>query len=258
MQTANEPIANLTIGYHDLNKYGFATDAIYGGNAHPHRVRAVYQGNGQTLLLEASGFDIDVPGEGEVYLNGNFLGHLNQTGNGGTGPATTFTLPLSLQNSGQNEIEFVRAEGASWGVTAIGLFWKDGPDISLTPGQMDTGQYGHLYGSRQHYTRLDATFDGPLVDAKISVTGWDIDFSTEVSVSLNGTAIGYLPAGSNGQLSPRKTFTLANSLITSGTNTITFQTTPRQHWGVTNMLLEGTNPTAALPAIMLLLMEDEE
>ena len=83
-----------------------------------------------------------------------------------------------------------------------------GDPVALTIGVTDPGAYGHNYGTNQHQTELIATFESPGTDLDFFVTGYDIDFADEVSVTLNGTPLGNLSQGPNNGLNAGDTFRL--------------------------------------------------
>ncbi len=127
-------------------------------------------------------------------------------------------------------------------------------NVVLTVGTMDTGQYGHLYGSNQHLEELIATFTGTSSDLILSVTGFDIDYNTEVLVSLNGNPLGHLTKGANDGLNAGDTFSVpAAAQLFEQDNVISFKQVYSVgfKWGVTNLLLElGQAPdiqTTSLP-----------
>ncbi|MGB5261242.1 MAG: hypothetical protein WBO34_12065, partial [Gammaproteobacteria bacterium] len=109
--------------------------------------------------------------------------------------------------------------------------------IALTVDTVDTGKYGHNYGSNQHATQLFATFQGDgVTNYTLQVTGYDIDFADEISVHLNGVQIGYLAMGPDNGLNAGDVISLPQGLLIAGQNTIEFrQWVAGWKWGVTNL-----------------------
>ncbi len=130
------------------------------------------------------------------------------------------------------------------GTVEVALVPDDGPDA---------GQYGYNYGSGVHERDLYVTFDGTGTDLTLSVIGYDIDYPDEVSVSLNGTPLGYLSVGPNDALNAGDVFALPGALQAIGRNEIVFhQASSGWTWGVTGLsLASGPLPlevaTTALP-----------
>jgi len=113
-------------------------------------------------------------------------------------------------------------------------------EIPLTVDVMDTGKYGNNYGSNLHATELTATFQNASVDLVFSVAGYDIDYTDEVAVYLNGDLLGYLSKGPNNGLNAGDSFAIPAEDQIPGENRIKFvQKTEGWTWGVTNMLLEA-------------------
>jgi hypothetical protein len=134
-----------------------------------------------------------------------------------------------------------RTPGWTWGVTNLAVLSAPpaggSPVVNLTLDELDTGAYGHQYGSDEHETKLTATFPGDGVGTYyLQVTGYDIDYADEISVYFNGSPIGFLSKGPNNNLNAGDTFTLALPLVLAGPNTIEFrQRTPGWKWGVTHL-----------------------
>ena len=111
------------------------------------------------------------------------------------------------------------------------------PDVSLTVGTTDTGQYGNNYGSNANPTVVVAVFEGDGASSyELHVTGFDVDYADEISVTVNGNPIGYLARGRNNRLNDGDIFLLDPAILQAGTNTIEFEvSTPGYKWGVTSL-----------------------
>jgi ABC-type amino acid transport substrate-binding protein len=201
---------------------------------------AVFNGSGMDLELSVAGYDVDFPDEVALFLNGDLLGHLSTGPNDALNAGDTFLIQAAEQHPGMNVLEFrQRTPGFKWGVTSL-LLKNFQPDVTLTIGFQDSGEYGHKYGSDQHETVLTAAFQSSGTDLRLSVTGFDIDFADEVAVYLNWRLLGYLVVGSNNGYNVGDLFVLPASEQFSGTNAIEFrQRTAGYKWGVTNLLLSN-------------------
>ena len=118
-----------------------------------------------------------------------------------------------------------------------------GVDVVLTLESLETGQYGNQYGPTGYGQEVVATFDMGQSTGSLGlyVTGFDVDFSDEVAVFLNGTLLTYLSSGPNGGLNSGDAIILPGALVQSGTNEIEFRNSnPGWIWGVTNIRVSAT------------------
>jgi Zn-dependent metalloprotease len=230
-----QPDTTLQIGVPDGGAYG----KNYGGNQNETLLRAAFQNTGADLELSVTGFDIDSADEVAVHLNANLVGYLSTGPNDGLNGGDTFLVKAVQQFNGTNVIEFrQKTPGYKWGVTNL-LLKNFQPDVTLTIGVQDSGEYGHNYGSNQHETLLTAAFQSTGSPLRLSVTGFDIDFPDEVAVILNREFLGYLTVGSNNGFNGGNVIVLPAAQQSNGTNVIEFrQKTVGFKWGVTNLLLE--------------------
>ncbi len=93
----------------------------------------------------------------------------------------------------------------------------------------------------------------PPAAAWLQVTGWDIDYSDEAKVSVNGTDVGHLEKGPNNQRAPSNSFDVA-SLLVAGINQIRVHqdrgagnTNPIWAFGATDVAVVTTDPNPAPP-----------
>ena len=235
----------LTIGVMDTGAYGHN----YGSNQHETQLIATFESMMDVnLVLSVTGYDIDSSGGDEVsvYVNDQLLGYLSNGPDNGLNAGDSFSIPMDKQQPGENRIRFVqKTAGWTWGVTNLLVAEVPevpvSPEIALTVGVMDTGAYGHNYGSNQHETELIATFESMMdVDLVLSVTGYDIDYSggDEVSVYVNDQLLGYLSNGPDNGLNAGDSFSIPVDKQQPGENRIRFvQKTAGWTWGVTNLLV---------------------
>jgi glucose/arabinose dehydrogenase len=247
----------LEVGVINTGEYGYN----YGSSQHETQLIATFQGTTMNLVFSVTGYDIDSgANEVVVYLNDVLLGSLSQGPDNGLNSGDSFTISASAQVSGENRIRFVQqTAGYTWGVTNLLLAEDTGsstgpPEVALTVGVMDTGEYGYNYGSSEHEKELIATFGGTTMDLVLSVTGYDIDSgANEVLVYLNGVLLGNLSQGPDNGLNSGDNFPILASAQLSGENRIKFaQQTAGYTWGVTNLLLaEDTGSSSGSPEVAL-------
>jgi hypothetical protein len=227
----------LEEGVINTGQYGYD----YGGGFHETQFIATFEGTTMDLVFSVTGYDIDSGSdEVAVYLNGVLLGYLSQGPDNGLNSGDSFSIPASVQLTGENRIKFVQKfSGYTWGVTNLLLAEDTGPpQVALTVGVMDTGQYGYNYGSGEHEKELIATFTGTTMDLVFSVTGYDIDDADEVRVYLNDVLLGYLSKGPDNGLNSGDSFPIPASVQLTGENRIKFvQKVAGWKWGVTNLFL---------------------
>jgi hypothetical protein len=232
----------LIVGQMNTGEYGYN----YGSNLHATELTATFDSPSKDLVFSVSGYDIDyVDDEVAVYLNDNLLGYLSRGPNNGLNGGDSFPIPASAQVAGENRIKFVvKTAGWVWGVTNLLLAEYVVPpaDITLTVGVMDSGEYGHNYGSSQHATELSAGFEGTTVDLYFFVTGYDIDYADEVAVYLNDDLLGYLSKGPDNGLNSGDMFPIPASAQLAGENRIKLAVkTAGWKWGVTDLLLSESS-----------------
>ena len=222
----------------------------YGSNEHETTLNAQFDGTGNSLYLQVTGYDIDFNDEVTVLLNGSAIGNLSVGPNNQLNAGDVFVLP-ALPLGSTNTLTFrENTAGWTWGVTAIGILSSDpnggggggGPDLVLEVDSPDTGAYGNNFGSDAHETVLVVQFEGTGGDLYLQVTGYDIDFVDEVAVLLNDVEIGHLTVGANEALNAGDVFVLPAQPLGS-TNTIAFrQKTVGWTWGVTAIGILSSDP----------------
>ena len=241
---------SLTLDQPDTGEYG----QKYGAINYGRDVTAAFTGQSDNLRLSVTGFDIDTADEVSVSLNGTSIGYLTPGPIDSLSPEDRFAIPAANQYPGQNELRFYNEQSPTfkWGVTDLLLEVDTGTvptDLTLTPNQTDNGQYGHNYGAVDHGREVIAEFTGTANDLILTVTGFDIDYEDEVSVSLNGTPLGFLSVGPNEQLNGGDSFTIPASRQVSGANYLQFfnERSAGFKWGVTALTLTpDTAPTDAV------------
>ena len=129
-------------------------------------------------------------------------------------------------------------------------------EVKLTPDVTDSGNYGYNYGSNEHPLMLVAVWQGTGSDITLHVTGYDIDWTDEVAVELNGSQIGYLSVGPNNGLNAGDVFHITAANQNPGRNEVIFrQRVSGWTWGATGLLLSTataslTISTSSLPDVL--------
>ena len=240
------PQVTLTQGNMDSGQYGHG----YGSDLNDLEVKATFEFTGTDLVLHVTGYDIDHTDEIGVYLNDARIGYLSVGPDNGVNAGDDYLIPSGLQVSGENHVTF-RQDGQAgwiWGVTDLLIDAYTPPaypaDITLTPGAMNGGKYGHNYGASQNYTELVTAFIGTGDDLDITVNGYDVDYEDEIGVYLNGSKLGFLSAGPNNGLNAGNTFIIPAGIQVGGENRLVFRQNlqPGWKWGVTNLLLDFYTP----------------
>ena len=232
--TVVAPIITFTVDEVDPGSYGFG----FGTDQHRTALVATFTGSEtSTYYLQVTGWDIDYSNEISIHLNGTQIGQLTKGPNNDLNEGDVFTLEPPLVVTGQNTLEFrERVTGWTWGVTELAVLSAPPavPVVALTVDVVDTGSYGHNYGTDEHETVLPATFTANGTSTYyLQATGYDIDYGDEISVYLNEQPIGFLTAGPNNGLNGGDLFTLPPALAVAGPNTIEFrQRTVGWTWGV--------------------------
>ena len=114
-------------------------------------------------------------------------------------------------------------------------------NIVLVPDQVNTTKYGHQYGTDAHQAEITFQISGCTGSASLAVTGFDIESSSEIRVSVNNAVVGYLSKGrGNGRNRINNGDDFSISAASDTSYFVTFQQTQNgDKWGITNILLSG-------------------
>ncbi len=252
LATALGAAANANAGTVSLEVDTLLTESLgykFNGNLdHRESLTIQFERHSGDLTLSLTGFDIDTRSEVSVLLNGVAIGELAKTPNNGFSP-TTFSLPEAALVAGTNNITLNQSNpGWIWGVTDI-LLTSSTPvvdttsDVQLIVGEIESGDFGYRYnGVVAHRESLTMEFERSNGDLTLSLTAYDIDTRSEVSVLLNGVAVGELAKTPNNGFSP-STFDLPETALVTGSNIITLNpSNPGWTWGATDILLTSSTP----------------
>ena len=215
----------------------------YGDNQFQAGKTCTFESNGANRDLYVTGYDIDTNNEVCIYLNGTLIDCLNKGTNNSLTAQQVFTIPMALQSTGTNQIEFRQKNpGWIWGITNVGLFDSEQQGCELALNSFDTEPSGWRYGDNQYEAGKTCTFENNNQDRELFVTGYDIDTRDEVCVYLNETSLGCLDRGPNNALAEEQQFSVPLALQVSGTNQVEFrQKNPGWIWGITNVGLFDLN-----------------
>lgn len=273
-QTDYTPVPILSI---DRTVYSFATinenefGKGYGSDLHPNgyginiNVKDVANSPGQVTEQTQAGcvdiyklsydiYDIDYDGEVRVYINNVYVAYVQETGDLQV-KSRKIEFCGSLLSPGNNLIEF-RVENSNrvWGVKDILLKYKIINSVNIDANTNPSLAYGNGFGSNQHPNHIVMNFvetqNRPYL---VSVTGWDIDQTNEISVYFNDNFIGFLNFGCNQCLSSTTNFNIDGGLFLSGINQLVFiQRISNEQWGITDLTLNlKSNITPILNLLLL-------
>ena len=176
-----------------------------------------------------------------MLLNGKLIDHLDPTGNN---KATTqaFTLANDDLISGTNTLEFVNKNATwIWGIDQVALETAGASfDEIINVGGGSSSKYGNKWsgltdpdGSVAFGFEVSDTSN----DLNLSLNAFDVDFTDEVKIVLNGKTIDHLDLTGN-NATTAQAFTLANDDLISGTNTLEFVTQNAAWiWGIDQVTL---------------------
>ena len=161
-----------------------------------------------------------------------------------------------VTQQGQQIAEFV-TQGEKPNITNVYLGNRLIAELeSVVNGNPNANIFGFGFGGSANRTRYTRSFNiDKIPDSyRYCVDGYGINSSTEVSVSINGQAIGHLRPGGN----PTKTCIDVNpAILRLGANSITFtQSSPGQTWGVSDFQSFPVFLSTLTPPMMLLLNDD--
>lgn len=107
---------SLVLNQVNSNLFGFRFEGL---SNHRESLELDFDASGSDLLLQMTGFDIDIASEVRVLVNGTQLGFLARTPNNGRGP-TELTISQSLLRNTGNTLRFEQKNpGWIWAVTDL-------------------------------------------------------------------------------------------------------------------------------------------
>lgn len=216
-----------------------------GDQTHPNEVNYSFEGISGDVTIAYQVWDMDYGNEVLILVNGYPVANTPTTPNETWSGMRYVTLPDSkVFDNRPNILTFDNTYNPPrtflWGVRNV--FISSGcPDCIPLP---DPGAYGRILGGDQtHTSEVKYSFDGTAGDVTISYQVWDVDYSNEVEIFINGTSVGYAGTTPNETWSETRYVVLPDALVLdSGTNVLTFDNTynpPKTYlWGVRNVAVE--------------------
>ena len=188
-------------------------------------------------------WDVDSSDEVEISVNGLPVGFAPRTENNSWGPLQTIFIPAYyVDDSCTNILTFRNTRNPPkttwWGVRNVHLTDPDPPNPLP-----DSGAYGKIMdGDQTHVVSFTCSFPPSPGDVNLLYEVWDVDFSDEVEISVNGHPIGFAPKTEDESWGPPRTILVPDSYVNdSSTNILTFRNTrnpPKRYWwGVRNVSL---------------------
>ncbi|MFC3615389.1 beta strand repeat-containing protein [Lutimaribacter marinistellae] len=233
----------LTIAQTDTTEQG---NNFNGATAIDGQVAYTFEGLGIDARVSLNGFDIDFGNEVRVVLNGNNIGFLDVGADNALAP-DDFLITAAQQQAGENVLEFVQARNISWTWGVTDLLVQADADMRLTPDQIETGTFGNKFDGKTDADGIvKAAFAGTGKDITLSLQGFDVDFSNEVQVLLNGNSLGFLGVGQDNGLSYDE-FQISAAQQQVGENVIEFVQARNTTWawGVTDVMISENEPADA-------------
>ncbi|MGH7492877.1 MAG: T9SS type A sorting domain-containing protein [bacterium] len=243
------PTNTFHIGYAeaiaDVPCNGFPLPAVeaYGninGGDESHADQVSYCLNGQpgNLYLSFEAYDIDIPAEVKIRLNGVSVFNLPVTSNNAWNGPFGVLLPDELINDqGGNELIFDNLKNPPknwlWGVRHVSV----GPFYALP----SSTAYGKIRdGNQSHPDKVVYLFSGQRGDLHLNYEVYDIDNAHELDIWLNGVKVHDEATTANETWSGARTLLLPDGLANdAGINVLIFDNAknpPQElYWGVRNV-----------------------
>ncbi len=228
--------AALELEASDGGRYGFSFSGTF---TNREKADFVFTSIGVDLSLCLRAYDIDNDTEVSVLLNGAFWDYLPTTSNNGF-RTVRIELPAEDMVPGENTLSFVqRVPGYRWGITDLGLTASKVLRLDVLDGEAYGFSYRRTFANRE---KADFVFKSTGDDLVLSLSAFDIDGATEVSVLLNGDFWNYLPTTANNGTG-KVTIKFPVEDLVSGNNTLSFvQRVPGYRWGISDLLLTAPKP----------------
>jgi hypothetical protein len=225
----------------DNREYG----KISGGDqTHVDQVNYGFEGVPGDVTIAYKVYDVDFSDEVEILVNGIHVTYAEVTVNASWSELRSIVLPDVYVLEGQvNVLTFINTYNPPntywWGVGNASILQEEEcPDCIPLP---DYGDYGRISGGDQaHADEVDFSFEGMPGDVTVVYEVWDVDFSNEVEIRLNGVPLAYASVTADNAWSDLKSIVLPDFLVfDSGTNVLTYNNTynpPKTYWwGVGNV-----------------------
>ncbi len=205
--------------------YGYG----YGESNHKDAIKASFNLTSvEPIAWCFTPFGVDKQNEVLLRVNGKSIGYISSAVDG---QPVCFTIEAADLNVGANAILLTQSTSReTWGVAFHGFHNIVVPMLA----SVDAGTiFGNGYGDANPRHEVRAYFDLAKVEPYVvCMDGYDIDTTTEVTVSINGTPKGNMNYSGNNGIN-KTCFTFNNNELVQGRNYVEFkQNTPAEKWGV--------------------------
>jgi len=212
-----------------------------GDQAHINEVNYSFDGIAGDVTLYYQAWDVDFATEVELLVNGSSLDYAPTTPNASWGTVQAIVLPDGYVNdSSMNLLTFTNTYNPpktyAWGVRSLVL--QD--DLIPLPA---FDAYGRISGGDQtHVNEVNYSFDGLSGDVTVYYEAWDVDFTTEVEIIVNGNSVDFAPTTSNNAWGSTQAIVLPDGYVNDASvNLLTFTNTYNPSktyaWGIRNVTL---------------------
>lgn len=220
---------------------------ISGGDlSHTNEVSYLFLGAAGDVSIQYQVWDVDFAQEVEIQANGVRVAYAPVTPDVTWSETRTVVLPDALVlDTGMNILTFSNTynppKNYYWGVRNVSMAGGACPDCIPLPA---AGAYGKISGGDQsHVNEVSYSFAGSPGALELAYRVWDVDFTQEVEILVNGVHLGYAPVTPDETWSGVLTISLPDEMILdSGPNVITFSNTynpPKTYWwGVSSVSVE--------------------
>jgi len=227
----------------ESGEYGKITG---GDQSHVNEIEYCFGGQSGNVDISFDMWDIDFTGEVAIYVNGQLItNNLAVTPNNTWINSYSVTLPDVHVNDGStNILQFTNTYNPPyeflWGIRNV----QHSTSSSCSPGfeLPEAGEYGKISGGDQnHVNEIEYCFNGQNGNVDISFEAWDIDYSTEVAIYINGQLVtNNLSVTSDNAWGNSESITLLDAEVNdTGTNVLKFTNTYNPPyaflWGIRNV-----------------------
>ena len=206
---------------------------------HADEVNYSFEGVAGDVTIAYETWDVDTADEVEILVNGVHLGYAVVTPDETWSGTRLAVLPDELVfDTGTNVLTFnntLNPPGEEWwGVRDVSI-WDGCPECLPLP---DSGAYGKISGGDQtHVEEVNYSFEGVSGDVTVAYEVWDVDFTVEVEILINGVHLSYAGVTANATWSEPRLIVLPDADVMDGqVNILTFNNTsnpPNTYaWGV--------------------------
>ncbi len=239
----------------EAGEYGLIRGA---DRSHVREVNYSFPGTPGDVTIDYQVWDVDYGNEIQILVNGVSVAYASITDPNETWSETCSVLlpDAEINDTTPNILTFRNTynppKSYMWGVREVGIHTDCADCIPLPAAE----PYGRIRcGDQSHVNEVNYSFQGTSGDVTIVYQVWDMDFSDEVLIRINGYSISNTPKTPNETWSPTRYITLPRSRVFPNRhNVITFDNTynpPNIYWwGIRNVSIDygGCPECIALPS----------